>query len=138
MPKTPKLAGTSNYFKQKKAPLIFYIIWGVPIVQKLFAFKPRVGNMPWREYKFMENIRITKNGLPAMTKLLNIWKIFLGQNVLHPKQIIWYIYIFFIRQLFLYFFAPDVPNSHHKDFLDLVFCPFMNFKQLKIAFSDKK
>ena len=51
-------------------------------------------------------------------------KIYLGQNVLHPKPVIWYLYIFFIRQLFVYFFAPDVPIGHHKDFLDLVFLPF--------------
>ena len=61
---------------------------------------------------------------PGMTKLFKIWKIFLGQIVLHSKQIIWYLNIFFIRQLFVYFFAPDVPNGHHKDFLDLVFLPF--------------
>ena len=53
-------------------------------------------------------------------------KIYLGQNVLHPKPVIWYLYIFFIHQLFVYFFAPDVPIGHHKDFLNLVFfkCQF--------------
>ena len=75
--------------------------------------------------------------LPITSKPLNIEKIFFTRNVHHPKPVIWYVYIFSICQLFVYFFAPEAPNGHHKDFLDLVFCPFMNFKPLKTAFSDK-
>ena len=89
-----------------------------------------------KTYEFLDeeclNI-LNRNGMKRVSdflsvdpeKIISILKsMFLAQDVLHPKQVIWYIYIFFIRQLFVYFLAPDVPNSHHKDFLNLVFLPF--------------
>ena len=49
--------------------------------------------------------------LPITSQPLNIEKIYLAPDVLHPQPVIWYVYIFFICQLFVYFFAPDVSTA---------------------------
>ena len=49
--------------------------------------------------------------LPITSQPLKTEKIYIAPNVLHPQPVIWYVYIFFIRQLFVYFFAPDVSTA---------------------------